>query len=318
MLFVTRPTSSLVSPLWDRRLTIWRGGGRESLALTGARCTQEWSTQIPMEKTLPAGRFFGAVSSFASLGGFQVSELVYEPSVVLPNHAHERANFCYVLQGSYEEVCGRRSQRHATTSVVFHPAGQTHSDRHDPVPVRLLSVELAPERLEQLGRRSDLLRSPSASTSGNAVHLCWQLHRESRQPDDASALAMEGLVLEILAVCSREKSRANEPSRSGWMRQAEELLRARCSGPVNLGQLASEVGVHPVHLARTFRSVYRCSPGEYVRRLRVEAACWHLRTSSLPICEVALLTGFSDQSHLTRTFRRLTGVTPREFRRRAA
>ena len=275
-------------------------------------------TKSPMENTLPAGQFFGTSSLFTALPGFQVSELIYVPSVVLPNHAHARANFCFVLQGSYEEAHGHRSQRHAATDLVFHPAGQMHSDRHAPTTVRLLSVELAPERLEQVGGRSDVLSSPRAITGGPAVPLCRRLHREICQPDDLSPLAIEGLVLEILAAFVRGSRRASEPALPGWIRRAEEFLRARCLGAIQLKQFAAEIGVHPVHLARTFRSIYGCGPAEYIRRLRVEAACRHLQTSRRPLGEIAHLTGFADQSHLTRTFRHFTGVTPGEFRRQSA
>ena len=270
-----------------------------------------------MNKMMPAGRFFGTSSLFTALPGIEVSELVYAPSVVLPSHAHARANFCFVLRGCYEETCGRSSHQHVASHLIFHPAGQLHSDRHAPAPVRLLSVELAPERLEQIGRRSDVFSSGQAITGGPAPHLCRRLHHEICQPDDVSSLAIEGLVLEILAALARESRRASEPPLPGWMRCVEELLRARCLGAIHLGQLAAEVSIHPVHLARTFRAVYGCSPAEYIRRLRVEAASRHLQNSKRSLGEIAHLAGFADQSHLTRTFRRFTGVTPGEFRRQS-
>ena len=58
------------------------------------------------------------------------------------------------------------------------------------------------------------------------------------------------------------------------------------------------------------------SPGEYVRRLRVEIACQRLASSDMPLAEIALAAGFSDQSHFTKTFRHYNGMTPGEYRRR--
>jgi len=52
-----------------------------------------------------------------------------------------------------------------------------------------------------------------------------------------------------------------------------------------------------------------------VRKLRVDAACRQLTTSDKPLSEIALSAGFADQSHFTKTFRRLTRTTPGEFRR---
>ena len=267
---------------------------------------------------LPAGRFFGAASSATVVPGFQLAELVYAPSIVLPKHAHAQANFCFVLEGSYEEACERSSCQHSVGSVVFHPAEHWHSDRHAPTTVRLLSVELSATRLEIVAGQIDALRYPCTLANSLVAHLCWRLYEEVHRPDDVSGLAMEGLILEILAALSRGAAHAKEAAHPRWLRQAEDLLRSRCLGTINLAQLAGEIGVHPVHLARTFRAVHRCSPGEYMRRLRVEAACFQLKTTARPLCEVARSTGFADQSHLTRTFRQHLGVTPREFRRQFA
>jgi AraC family transcriptional regulator len=84
---------------------------------------------------------------------------------------------------------------------------------------------------------------------------------------------------------------------------------------VLLGELAADVSVHPVHLARAFRKRYLCSVGDYIRKLRIEAACHALLNSDTAIAEIALRSGFSDQSHLCRTLKQYTGMSPRHFRR---
>jgi AraC family transcriptional regulator len=78
--------------------------------------------------------------------------------------------------------------------------------------------------------------------------------------------------------------------------------------------LASAVGVHPVHLARSFREAHGASVGEYLRRLRVEFAQREVLRTDAPLSEIALSAGFCDQSHFGRTFKRHTGVTPAQAR----
>jgi transcriptional regulator GlxA family with amidase domain len=63
-----------------------------------------------------------------------------------------------------------------------------------------------------------------------------------------------------------------------------------------------------------FRRVFRATVGEYVRRLRVDAAQRMLTNSDISLAQIALETGFADQSHLTRVFRRATGLTPKLYR----
>ena len=82
-----------------------------------------------------------------------------------------------------------------------------------------------------------------------------------------------------------------------------------------LAELARPAGVHPAHLARSFRRWYGCTPGHYLRRRRLEEAARLLATTDRPVVEIALGLGFYDQAHLTRRFRRPHGLSPARFRR---
>jgi AraC-like DNA-binding protein len=68
------------------------------------------------------------------------------------------------------------------------------------------------------------------------------------------------------------------------------------------------------HLARAFREHYGCSIGEYVRRLRIEAACEELSRANKPLSAIAAAAGFYDQAHFTNVFKAHVGVTPGQFR----
>ena len=72
--------------------------------------------------------------------------------------------------------------------------------------------------------------------------------------------------------------------------------------------------VHPVYLAGKFRRHYGASVGEYVRRLRLKTACRELSHSDAPLSDIAAGVGFYDQSHFTNACKRLTGMTPAQYR----
>jgi AraC family transcriptional regulator len=80
-----------------------------------------------------------------------------------------------------------------------------------------------------------------------------------------------------------------------------------------LNDLANAAGVSRFHFARLFRVSTSESPMRYLLRLRIERAIEMLERSDQKICEVAAILGFSDQSHFSRTFRRITGVSPKMF-----
>ena len=78
--------------------------------------------------------------------------------------------------------------------------------------------------------------------------------------------------------------------------------------------MAAEVGLSPLYLARHFKEMFGETPHRYVLRRRIERAR-RLLLMGAGIAEVAVASGFSDQSSLTRAFRQATGTTPGAFRR---
>jgi transcriptional regulator GlxA family with amidase domain len=74
--------------------------------------------------------------------------------------------------------------------------------------------------------------------------------------------------------------------------------------------------VEPTRLVRAFRRHLDTTPADYLRQLRVDEARRLLLDTERPVADIALETGFTDQSHLTRVFRRSLRETPAAFRRR--
>jgi AraC family transcriptional regulator len=160
------------------------------------------------------------------------------------------------------------------------------------------------------------LDGPLEYSAGAAVRLAARLYREFRNWDDLSPLAIEGLALELVVeVCRNYRTRPHGRTPPPWLRRVEELLRAHFTETLTLDDIAQAIDVHPAHLARVFRQHRHCTVGHYVRGLRIEWACRALSASDLPLSQVALATGYSDQSHFSTAFKRHTGITPAEYRK---
>jgi AraC-like DNA-binding protein len=97
---------------------------------------------------------------------------------------------------------------------------------------------------------------------------------------------------------------------------AREYLDAHAADPISLHQLADLVNLHPAYLVRIFHRAVGLPPHAYLIQARVRAARLLLR-AGLPPAIVASSVGFADQSHLTRHFRRIVGVTPARFAQRS-
>jgi AraC family transcriptional regulator len=141
------------------------------------------------------------------------------------------------------------------------------------------------------------------------------LYREFLTVDPASRLIAEGLLFEITGEFFRAERR--ETRRPGWLAKAIEMIQDNFPRRLTLISIADEVGVHPVHLAQSFRRFHGCTIGDYVRRIRIDYACQELVRSDTSFTDLAIGAGFADQSHFTRTFKRAIGISPAHYRANA-
>jgi AraC family transcriptional regulator len=274
-----------------------------------------------MPKRLPRGHFYGTLQGTRQVNHIVLTETRYAPGLRLPPHSHEHAYFCLVRRGTYTETFGGRSRACGPQTVAFHPPEELHAQQMHHAEVWSFNVEISPAWLREVRRQTPTLDGPADFQGGPLAGLALRLYQEFRHADGQSPLVVEGLVLQLLGEASRLSGRREGPSNPGrtpsWVGQVREVLHARFAEPLTLGQLAGLVGLHPAYLASAFRRHCRCSVGDYVRRLRVQEACRRLAATAEPLAEIALAAGFSDQSHLTRLFKRHLGVTPAVYRESA-
>jgi AraC family transcriptional regulator len=248
------------------------------------------------------------------ISGIVLEEIFDPPRYSLPKHSHQSAHVCIALRGNCTERFGTQTRECKPLSWGFFPAGEAHSFEIDSTESRSFGVDIGTQWLDRARDCSKGLDHSQRSHGGTTAQLLMRLYSELHRTDDASALAVEGLVLELFAAISRGKSNLKSRNHPRWLGRAEEFLRAHFSEHFNLVTVSEAVGVHPVHLARQFRKHYACTAGDYVRRLRVEYACREIGRSHSSLAEIASAAGFSDQSHFSKVFRRFTGMTPAEYR----
>lgn len=239
--------------------------------------------------------------------GFGVRWLDFEPGLSLPAHSHAQACVAVVTRGGFEGVWGSREGTASPGTLIVEPAGEMHANRF----FERSGAEVV--AIQPAGDLATGAHRPGREARPEALGVAWRITGELNRPDDVTPIALEGMALELLAIASRA-TQASE-RRGRWLSRATEIVEEQYAEPLALGVIAAEVGVHPIHLARSFRSRHGRSVGEYLRAVRVQRAAERLAETDDSIAEIALAVGFSDQSHLHRWFVRLVGETPGRYRR---
>jgi AraC family transcriptional regulator len=247
-------------------------------------------------------------------GWFAVTEARHRPGERLRPHAHRYPAITVVRQGSFGLRIGSETVDCSTRGVYFKRGEHRHENEVGHAGSRSLILELRTDssRLED----GDVPLPDASFWTGDAVtrRLADGIAREFDTPDRASDLALEGLVLELLARLLRRRVDPTDTSRPGWLSRVEDMLREQFRESIALRDVATAVARHPAHLARTFRRHHGCSVGEFLRRIRLEHAALGLRGSDRPLSEIAMEVGFYDQAHFGRCFRSWMGTTPRAYR----
>lgn len=248
--------------------------------------------------------------------GARVSEIQYRPNHICPMHWHKRPSLGIVLKGTISKRFSESSDVIEANNAYVLPAGMLHTDDFGPGS-RTIVVEIEPDhplsiqRLKVYGSVFDSYRKMDDR------HLHWlgrRLASEIQVPDDAAVDTVDNLIAEILDVAARAATIPQDGDLPAWLIQAREIARNAIHRRMSVQEIADNVGVHPAYLARRFRAEFGVTPGTFARNARLDWAAGKLIETDIPIAELAIQAGFSDQSHFTRAFRQYLDQTPAQYR----
>ena len=260
---------------------------------------------------LRGGEFYSPVEARLRTDDVLLTALRQPCSRKIPRHEHELAYITVVLGGEYREGDNGKLDDLPPFSASFNPTGVRHASVIGPAGVSFFTVELRDGLSRQLGLS---LPQQKALDCGAGAMLWPGLRLYSAfKTQTADPLVLESHVLELLGAITGAS--CDEKSAPRWLVRVKERMHEEFRENLRMRDLAEDAGVHPVHLARTFRAQEGRTPGDYLQRLRVRAACPLLRDLDYPLAIIAGECGFADQSHFTRVFRKFTQSTPAQFRR---
>lgn len=246
-----------------------------------------------------------------SAGCITLIETAFAANANVPRHTHEHAYISFLLNGSYSEKTARETRDCLPGSVIFHPQGETHSDGFHRFGGQLLNLQLAPEWLDAMDEavrpwpRTTALMALDAYSTGVGLHQRF---------DSLSATTLDNLAVELIAQVAREQ---RLPPFKPWMIQALEFIHDAIAHEreLSLRAVAGVAGIHPIHLARSFRKYLGVNFSRYVLAERLRLGLRRLLESTHSITRIAVECGFADHPHFCRVVKSVTGFSPSHFRR---
>ncbi len=127
---------------------------------------------------------------------------------------------------------------------------------------------------------------------------------------------IENLLLDVYKKFLKRKSGPRKIP--AWAKELKEIIQDQIDTNLSLSlkEVSQSLHVHPSYLSREFSKYFDdLTFGDYIRKLRIEKSIQLLKDSKHSLSEIAYLTGFSDQSHFNRIFKKVTGKNPSAYRK---
>lgn len=244
---------------------------------------------------------------------FELSEGVYPAGLRLKFSTDDDAYFCFVLEGSVSEAAPDKTVTHNAGKQLFFPLGRAFVVDFEKFS-RCLIVRIGPELLSRFELHREQFSKVICLQDWEAMWLAKRLQAEFVKRNTGRELVMEAALLQLLALTVRSQHHKRAVAESFWLKKVRMYLDAEYLRDFRLSELAGIAGVHRVHLVREFRRHYGMTIGQHIRRLRIEHACNLLARSDLLLRDIASICRFVDQSHFSKQFKKMSGLTPAEYR----
>jgi len=224
-------------------------------------------------------------------------------------HSHEHASISLLINGTHrEDLAGHRHIRRPG-DIKFIPAGEMHRCEGYTRGTIKINLDLKPGLLSQGGITEDgldVLIPASMNTKFGLLKLYRELEDEGGHVNASAQMQLLALLQPVV------KTTKHLP---GWALRLNALLQDEWDTVIDLQELATRLGVHPVTISRYFPQYFSATLGDHMRQIKIDRALSFIREKTLSLTEIAYKCGFADQAHFTRTFKTVTGYLPKDFRK---
>jgi AraC family transcriptional regulator len=262
-----------------------------------------------LDITMTPGRAWSDLSSekaslsivLDAIGGRLEPRLKIDQPLLQGDHAYGCMSLVPAGMTLWGYTEGIRRVREARLDFDFSALSQKLGEDLDPLKTQTPLLLFRDERIKRIGGL-----------------LAAEAERET--PDTLSALYGDSLtvalVIDLLRLGRAPPTKQKRSGLARWqLRRVTEYMRENLASNITLAELAEMTGLSQSQLGRAFKASTGITPHRYLLHQRIARAQELLLAGSVSLAEIALATGFAEQSHFTRVFRREVGASPGAFRR---
>ncbi len=241
-----------------------------------------------------------------------------EQGFLFPGESHPMAELTYVDQGSLHSVAEGQDLLLKQGDLVIYGPGQWHMQYADiGVAPRYVTISFASR-----GKRLNALLNRKFTAPQKAVTLLQNMLREQETTDALSGdiilcqlnLLLLLLLRETTAPTGGKLQTANAVhSENEIIRQAQQFISSHIREKLSVPLVARQVDVSPSYLTALFHKNLQISPGEYIRRIKLQESKQMIRENNLNFTEIAAELQYSTVHHFSRQFKEKFGITPTEY-----
>jgi len=264
-------------------------------------------------KQSQTGEFYGQTNKTINLDGITLTDTVYTLDKV-DWHYHENAYFTFILQGNVIEGNKKEIYNCSAGDLLFHNWQEPHYNIKPEGFTRGFHIEIEKNWFDDLDFNTTNLQGSINISNPDLKFLLYKIFRETKTDDSTTLLSIRTLLLETLGKMLRD-NQSESNKKPTWVSEIDLILNDQFSDQLSLDYLSTTLDIHPVHLSRDFSKYFNSGLGEYIRKLKIQKSLQLISQKKLDLTSIALDCGFSDQSHFTRCFKEINGITPSQYRK---
>ena len=226
-----------------------------------------------------------------------------------PRHIHEELCIAIIVRGTETHICRGRSYEAVPGDLLILNPEEAHESRS--IGVEYKTVQINPRSFKRLWPDNPIpffaepvIRDPDLFRAFSRLYSTLLSNR--------SALEQEAELVSTVELLLNREDNWKDAFEPRSVKKIRAYLRAHYSENVSLSSLAMIANLSPFHLVRVFKNETGVPPHEFQTQVRITHA-QRLMREGCSISEAATETGFFDQSHFSRNFKRITGLTPGKY-----